>query len=286
MKRDLVIANVESIISSFNDWERQAYEKICNKLKNVAKNEIQGRYELAKVVAEIADDMKKNKTYYRSSFLKDISLCLGFKSDMPLREMIKVAKRWGSWEELEQEVLSKLPTNLRWKDIVFLSKAKDEEEYNHILENIQSSKPTAVIAQSMQQQDELEVEVSSQKGRKPKLPESYDDLLMDVSKTCRQIVRKVQQAWMTFDMHESITGILEDNKNIDENWKKLKNAYLKVERAIQSLKEFKIRLRDEAVLFHAHVNDELPNEFDDDDYEIVDVANNEDDYEDPDLPTE
>ncbi|MGB9591326.1 MAG: hypothetical protein ACPL1K_02280 [Candidatus Kryptoniota bacterium] len=280
---------VENLIQEFNEHERKAFEKISEKMRSIAKDEIRGRFELAKTIAEVCEDMQKNKTYYRSNFLERAAICLGFKSALPLREMLKVAQRWPTWEDLEREVITIIPQHLRWKDIVFLSKAKNEEEYTAVLNDILAQQPTAVVATRLNQPENLDEDnasVVTQRGRKPKAPDTLEALLEDILRTSRQIQRKAAMAWVTFPLHQSITGILKDDERIEPTWKLLKNAYIKLTIAIEKLNQLKESLQDEAERFSAYVNDDLPNVIDvtSVDLEISETESEGESYDD--IPTE
>lgn len=221
--------SIQDIIMSFNEHERRVYERLKELVEKTALSELKGRYEIAIEIYSVYTD-EKSASLYGKKFFERLSLALGFKSQTTVREMCKVVAKFPTWSDVEK-IVKEIP-EVRWKDLVLLSGAKSEQEFNNLLDDIKEQKSTAELLQKYKTGKE------NYKGRKPVVPETLDQFL-SLTKTLQSINNKIE-AFSSFPIYQEVSECEAwPPAKRDEVLDRLLNMLLVVDQTITSLKLLK-----------------------------------------------
>jgi hypothetical protein len=181
MTRELVPASISELIASFNEKEREVYERLANLVKEVAFSELKGRFTIAMEIKKVYDEAKINKEIYGKDFFKKLAICLGFKSQTALREMYQVASRF-TMNDINR-IIDSVET-LRWKDIVLLSKAESAEEEAKMLEDIKQKIATDTLLQKYKKGEK-------KSGRPVKVPNTAEEFIAVANRVVTGFMKKI-----------------------------------------------------------------------------------------------
>ncbi|MEM3061945.1 MAG: hypothetical protein QW303_00165 [Nitrososphaerota archaeon] len=200
----------------FSNDEYKVVTNLRSMIVTEAVNEILGRYRIAKYVKEVWQ--QRSAYNLRDGFLERLAQALGYKTANPIYEMLKVAEKWKSEEELKESVLNKLSIDLTWKELVYIARLEKEEDVKVSLLEFNKNKSIEEVRETLGKEKKRKGRTLSKNFTSPLF------CLKDLTKHLNDFSRRLEEVFLQ-------TLKIEDIENV------YKNSNLKTREEIENMVE-------------------------------------------------